>query len=613
MYQTINPDKQTVESCLKQKTYSIDFYQREYIWSKDTVETLLRDIFYNFELSYAEHKDDELTSKTLEQYNWYYLNVFITNKADGKIYIVDGQQRLTTLTLIATKLYHLTKNDDLKDILKECIYAKDKFKGNIFCLDHTKRKDVMDYILNDKDYNKPYRNKTEENLVERYNDISKFIDSKQMDNKKTDTFIDYFLDRLVLVELEIEQDDTPMVFEVINDRGESLRPFQILKGKMIGSLNKIDTEIYSKKWDESLSYLFGIEDDFFIDLIKSRFIFKRNSKLESAINNSYHRYIFDHNEIADKLAIRKSDKDHITHIKNYIDKDMCYYAKLYSKIRKNGNTFLKYDNVINYLSGQYQNILAACYIYDPDEDIKIDSIAKEFDRLWMLLNLNDIYNSNEFQEISYKLNELLRQSQFCNYRSIFDRIIKNTIKERRTLHSVDTVLDYNSFMRKNYTNMNTRSLRYFLARIEFYLCQETHQNMQNDVEYISTRTGNITGYHIEHILSRNENNRNYFESDEDFDNERNLLGGLLLLKGIDNISSNNEEYGNKLKTYSSGLMWGHTLCSDFYHTNKNFESFNLQLKSKADVNFHPYDKFDKKALVERSRLLYELVKIIWEI
>jgi len=31
------------------------------------------------------------------------------------------------------------------------------------------------------------------------------------------------------------------------------------------------------------------------------------------------------------------------------------------------------------------------------------------------------------------------------------------------------------------------------------------------------------------------------------------------------------------------------------------------------VAFKPYIKFDKDALEERSRLLYQLVKIIWEV
>lgn len=61
MQQTIDPRNQTVESCLKNKSYYIDFYQREYVWSKETVEILLRDIFYSFELSYEQYKDAELS------------------------------------------------------------------------------------------------------------------------------------------------------------------------------------------------------------------------------------------------------------------------------------------------------------------------------------------------------------------------------------------------------------------------------------------------------------------------------------------------------------------------------------------------------------------------
>lgn len=56
MSKTIEPEKQSVKVCLSRKSYYIDFYQREYVWSKETAQTLLNDIFYIFELSYNEHK-----------------------------------------------------------------------------------------------------------------------------------------------------------------------------------------------------------------------------------------------------------------------------------------------------------------------------------------------------------------------------------------------------------------------------------------------------------------------------------------------------------------------------------------------------------------------------
>lgn len=613
MTQEIIPDRQTVQSCLSKKTYFVDFYQREYVWSKNTVDILLRDIFYAFEISYEEHKDEELTEEVLELYNWYYMNVFITNKVNSKVYIVDGQQRLTTLTLIATKLYHLITDETLKDLLKDCIFTKDMFKGNVFCIDNEKRKDVMESILDNVPYTEPIKNKTEETLLGRFKDVSRFIDDKQMDEDKLRAFCMYFLRKLVMVELSVEKDDTPMVFEVINDRGEALKPYEILKGKMVGLLSKNDTQAYSEKWDKAMLQLPDMQDNFFGDYLKSRFVTSSNTKLEAALSNLYHRYIFDVNDIAQELSFRRTDANHIKNIKNFIDNELTYYAALYAKIRSNKDEYLKYDNEINDLSMQYQNIIAACTINDPREDEKIQVLAAEMDRFWMLLNLNGVYDSNEFQDKCYRISQQLKDAELESYRSIYDNMLTDTIRLKRGIEGEVSSLDYNSFTKKNYTNMNTRMLRYFLARIEQYISKETSIDMQNSVSDISKKTGKITGYHIEHILSHNETNRSYFQSDEEFEEKRNQLGGLLLLMGINNISSGNEEYEDKLKTYSNGLMWGHSLCEEFYHSNLNFTKFNEKLQKEYGVSFKPYQKFDKEALEERSKLLYQLVKIIWEV
>lgn len=613
----ITPDKQSVESCLKQKTYYVDFYQREYVWKKETVEVLLQDIFYAFELSYNQYKDRELNSQTISLYNWYYLNVFITNEVDGKVYIVDGQQRLTTLTLIACKLYHITNNDKLKDPLKECIYAKDKYEGEIFCIDHDKRKDVMKSILFENEYTEPYKNATEENLIGRYKDISKFIDAKSMDEHMLDAFISYFLDRIVLVELSINKDDTPMVFEVINDRGEDLKPFEILKGKLIGMLDKSDAISYSIKWDNAMSNLQGKQDNFFRDYLKAKFVYRNNTTTENAINGLYHRFIFDDNDIAQKLAFRRTDPHHVDNVKKFINVELPYYAGLYTKILANPDRYLKYDNEINSFSTQYQNILAACTVKDSDEDAKISTIAKEFDRLWMLMTLNGIYESNEYQNYVYMLNERLVDVPVHEYRPIYDAILRDAICKKRNLQSTENspipLLDYTIFLRNKYDSMSTKLKRYFFARLEDYICKKTNQSIQNDVIYVSTRTGNKSGYHIEHILSNNEENLSYFDSQEEFDDKRNLIGGLLLLKGLDNISSGNENYIDKLKTYSNGFIFGHTLCKDFYHSNKDFEKFNQWLLSETGICFKAYEHFDKEALQERCKLVYELTKLVWEV
>jgi hypothetical protein len=72
------------------------------------------------------------------------------------------------------------------------------------------------------------------------------------------------------------------------------------------------------------------------------------------------------------------------------------------------------------------------------------------------------------------------------------------------------------------------------------------------------------------------------------------------------ISSSNEIYKNKLKTYSASNLWNRTLISDFYHTNKDFNKM-----IDEGLTFKPYHVFDGKAVEERQQLLFQLVKKIW--
>jgi uncharacterized protein with ParB-like and HNH nuclease domain len=618
----IQPNNQTVEKCLKQRTYYIDFYQREYVWNKVTVTILLDDIFHSFELAYHDHKGKDITPEVIAKYNWYYLNIYITNTISGKEYIVDGQQRLTTLCLIATRLFHFANEDkdkfeNLLDTLKDCIFGKDKYKGNIFWIDNEKRGKVMQHLLTNPkmEYEEEFDYTTEENIINRYRDIDKYIEDKKLTKDKLQAFIMYFLERLVLVELKIEKDDTPMVFEVINDRGEPLKPFEILKGKLIGALDNDDTEKYSELWETSLNRLRGIEDAFFIDYLKGKFIFKKNADAEKAINNEYHRFIFEDNEIANNLGFRKKDEHQLKNIKTFIEKNVVYYSELYEKIKSNDYQFLSYNYDINDLAGQYQNIIAACNVKDPFEQTKIEIISKEVDRIYMLLRLNGVWSSSDYTELQYNLNFELQNKEPAKYRDIFSDVLTNVIKETRNVSEVNSLLEYDKFVLRGYEDIDRRPLRYFFARVEKYVCDNLGKEMENTVQYISTKTGHKTGYHIEHIISRNEQNKEYFQSEEEFEFKRNKLGGLLLLFNMDNIISNNEEYfDGKRKTYNNGLIWGRTLIDTFYYkTNSRFKEFNESFKKKTGLEFKPLDKFDEDALEYRSKVLYNIVKDIWEV
>jgi uncharacterized protein with ParB-like and HNH nuclease domain len=104
----VNPEKQNINTLFSTTNYHIDFYQREYKWKDDEVKRLIDDIVNHFEQSYAKYPSlDASEENVTTKYSWYYLNTYITNKTNGRIFVVDGQQRLTTLTLMLIALYHM--------------------------------------------------------------------------------------------------------------------------------------------------------------------------------------------------------------------------------------------------------------------------------------------------------------------------------------------------------------------------------------------------------------------------------------------------------------------------------------------------------------------------
>ena len=134
-------------------------------------------------------------------------------------------------------------------------------------------------------------------------------------------------------------------------------------------------------------------------------------------------------------------------------------------------------------------------------------------------------------------------------------------------------------------------------------------NPKHPITDLVTRTGVKTGFHVEHILSRNEENKALFNNDEErFEQERNRLGGILLLKGKDNISSGNELYHEKLKSYANTLHWNETLRADTYQANLDLK----ELRVKFGLNLKPLERFGPEELEERHRLLYEISRIIWQ-
>lgn len=273
----VQPEKQSIDSLFSRTVFYIDFYQRDYRWNETPVHRLLDDIFYPFSQAYAKHQSVEPSTPDMvaRYYPWYYMNTYVTNTVDGKVFVVDGQQRLTTLTLILIKLKHLAKKFELdKSSWLESKIVGYSATGLSFWMNHSRHLETMKGLFEtdaNLDSVATDTGITAENLVKNYKVISKVLDARLDSKHHVDTFILYFLTRLVIINLSVDQTDVPMVFEVINDRGVKLKPYEIIKGKLLGQIDKVDmeTDNFNELWETKGKDNISSGNELYTDKLKS--------------------------------------------------------------------------------------------------------------------------------------------------------------------------------------------------------------------------------------------------------------------------------------------------------------------------------------------------------
>jgi hypothetical protein len=609
----ISPDKQNLDQVFSNTAYYIDFYQRDYRWTDEPVMRLLDDIFYKFKERYARARDLDPGKETINTYPWYYLNTYVTNVIDGRVYVVDGQQRLTTLSLILVKLRHLAKkhNSTLAGWIDSKIAGQSGFEKK-FWMNHVGHNAAQKALFDGTDTKKIDTSSgiTAQNMVKNYEIISSTLDRDLKDKHCFETFVFYFLHRLVLINLTVEQTDVSMVFEVINDRGVRLRPYEILKGKLLGQIDKIELDKgdYNGLWERKAAEVNAFKEDeldsFFRFYLKAKFATTR--KEGQRFDGDYHREMF-----APDMDKRLGLLHNSAKVKAFLKGEFTYYSNLYVKLSRayeqEQNEFRAlYFNFLLDLDAPFLLALSACVPDDPLEDEKIELLAKEIDRYFSLLQLQSAYDSNEFADSLFRISEAIRGQALENYRPAFDAQLKAMIAARRNVQDAET-LSYSAFKQTG-INLNTRFKRYFFARIDDFLAKNMNMNPKHPMSDLVTKTGAKSGFHVEHILSWNNENQKLFGGDEErFDQERNRLGGILLLKGKDNISSNNERYREKLKSYANTLYWNETLRADSYKSKLDMREF----KKLHKLDLKPFDRFGPNELEARHRLLFEITKIVW--
>ena len=612
-----------------EKTYHIDFYQREYKWEKEPVEALFNDIYDKFRLTYKEGENQSLDKieKAAAQYPWYYLNTYTTNEVEAKVFIVDGQQRLTTLALMLIALYKKSKKEYGSTLAEWIVTKICGFSGHDkeFRMNHEKHIDALQGLFEGKKHQDIdiSSGKTAENMVKNYITIEEKLEGTLTTKHKFETFVFYFLRRVFLVNLKVEQADTPLIFEAINDRGISLKPHEILKGKLLGQINKEEVMKYNELWEEQVKEINkesekkkkekrdGI-DIFFQFYLRAKFANSRTEG-EKFGDEKYHREMF-LGKSQKELQLKRTQENDGENVEKFLDNEFTYYTDVYLKILNaspDAHPFINYNKWIN-LNSYYKLILSGLELRDEKEEEKIKTVAYEFDRLRSLLFLQGAYKTHQFNDAEYEISEEIRDKSLDTYQGVFDKYLLKLLTKSKG-YPVSSPFQYEFFKDVGLGSCGIDFTRYFLARIEKFLSDEMQEGQRADVGHLLTASYyNKKIYQIEHIIGRNEENYELFKNEEGdyapFWDERDRLGALLLLEGKINESLGGKPYLEKLDTYARTFLWNQTLGTGIYESKKERVK---RLQNRFEFGPLP-EKFDAEEVEKRQYSLFLMAKEIWD-
>ena len=139
----IEAHDRSITEVLDDQKYTVDYFQREFKWEERHIEQLISDLTSSFLNEY----DPKHKRKDVEKYNSYYLGPFVVRgKEDGQRSIIDGQQRLTSLTLLLIYLNNLQKKIGQSEKLESLIFSE-KYGDMSFNIQVEERINCMDALF----------------------------------------------------------------------------------------------------------------------------------------------------------------------------------------------------------------------------------------------------------------------------------------------------------------------------------------------------------------------------------------------------------------------------------------------------------------------------------
>jgi uncharacterized protein with ParB-like and HNH nuclease domain len=207
-------ERNTIEKFFTGKSFVVPNYQRDYAWTQDNIDDLLSDI-----------------AETIETKTSHYIGTFILSRAtDGGYHVVDGQQRITTLTMILNAVVNLlppeqkiiNRNTFIQDVAKKRWRLELAEYNRIFFADLLEgRAPVPD-------------SKSQKLLLNAYSYIHAHVQElHRVNHGSLDSYLDSLKQLEVMEFIESDEGKAIRIFQTVNDRGRPLAVVEKAKSLLI--------------------------------------------------------------------------------------------------------------------------------------------------------------------------------------------------------------------------------------------------------------------------------------------------------------------------------------------------------------------------------------------
>lgn len=220
--------------------YKIPIYQRNYAWKEPQIRQLIQDI-YDYYLKDNRENENEIKK--------YYIGTLVVrpDKEKNTFEVIDGQQRLTTLSMLVAYLNNIVKTPNNTQesektklentITFQCRQVSTNSLNKIWGKNSSDDYEATDPILAGYQILK----KSFEDIV-----------GKTSEDGTNEKYLAYLLEHVIIYRIPVPEDtDLNHYFEIMNTRGEQLEKHEILKAKLLSVIkgNTGTIDFYSRIWD----------------------------------------------------------------------------------------------------------------------------------------------------------------------------------------------------------------------------------------------------------------------------------------------------------------------------------------------------------------------------